>query len=296
MITTPFLRAQDDMQTLIEALLRDSSNERWTALEVYQAINRALLSWWDRVKIPHMYSMPDGWDSQTYEYTLPSYIRPPLQPQLQRTMPVHYPTIVDSTTTSTWVDINAYEVHPATDGTLELQLEQLPYNEPGRIIWWGRQGPVPAISTLPALNANIDADDTSLVLDTAALEVEDAGYVKIDEEWIAYAGLTRGATTTTLSNLLRGMYDTTATSHTSSTTVYWGIAADSVGLFGQLQDQTMFHLHELFMTDASARERSHHGVMMKLYMDKADNFWKTYAGNVDRSPRLILQRTRMPGY
>src|SRR5690606_22466861 len=91
------------------------------------------------------------------------------------------------------------------------------------------------------------ADATSVTVD-AAVDVEDVGYLKIGAEWMHYAGITRAASTTTLNNLTRGINGTTAASHASETTVYWGIAMPVRTLWNQLYYGTRWRLHAMNIT------------------------------------------------
>jgi len=160
-----------------------------------------------------------------------------------------------------------------------------PLSVDGRIIWYAQNGRLP--TTTPTLNASITSSSTSLVL-ASVVDVAPAGYIKIDNEWLAYADTTIGSTTTTLLNLQRGLYETTAASHTGATAVYWGVMAQRQDLYDQLQDQATAKLHALFLTNASPQETEQHVFQTRYYQQLADEYWARFTPA--RSPKLILSR------
>jgi len=286
MITLPFLKTQTELLQDMRRRMRDPDGARWPDYEVYTGINDALLTWHNRVTIPHLYTISGGWVAGTIEYTLPGYIHGHIDPQ-QRRYSSPWPNVsgigIEATT---WVDVQAFTLEPDGSGGQKLRLEFAPSTDDGRIIWWSHNGPVPL--TAPALNAQIDSDDTSLVLSTAVTDIDQAGYIKIDSEWLHYSGVSYGASTTTLSNLLRGVNSTTATTHTSSTSVSWGVGCHRSDLFGQLYNATRSFLHALFLTDAADSERTHHERQAMYYADMARGFWRIYVPN--RKPKMRLGR------
>lgn len=286
MITIPFLRTQVELLQDMRRRMRDPDGARWPDYEVYTGINDTLLTWQNRVTIPHLYTVSGGWVAGTVEYTLPAYMRGHIDPQVKR-YSSYYPNVSGiGLEAETWVDVQAFTVEPDGSGGQKLRFEFAPSTDDGRIIWWSHNGPVPL--TAPALNAQIDSDDTSLVLSSAVTDIDQAGYIKIDSEWLHYAGVTYGASTTTLSNLLRGVNSTTAATHDSSTAVYWGIGCHRSDLYGQLYNATRSFLHALFLTDAADAERTHHERQAMYYADVARGFWRSYVPN--RKPKLRLGR------
>jgi hypothetical protein len=270
----PYLLKQSEILIEIRRRLRDPNGSRWTDTEVYSGINDCLLSWHGRVSIPHVYALTDGWQAGVSEYALPSYIRGSIDPQQRRftTNWLHEAGITSET--DTWIDIQAFRVEPNGSGGQTLRLDFSPASDEGRVIWWHPNGPVPL--TIPALNAGIDSDDTSLVLSTVVTGIEPAGYIKIDSEWMHYAGVTEGTATTTLSGLLRAVNSTTAASHNSATSVYWGVGAHRNDLYGQLYNHVQFYLHGLYLTDAAESERAHHERMSLFNMQRAEEYWRRY--------------------
>lgn len=65
-------------------------------------------------------------------------------------------------------------------------------------------------STIPALGEELSATATSVTLTTTA-DVGESGFLQIENEWIHYRGIERGATTLTCQNLTRGLLTSIAT-------------------------------------------------------------------------------------
>lgn len=274
-----YLRTQTDLLAGLRSSMRDIGQARWLDPEVYRAMNQAIEDWSTRVKMPMVYVLADGWNSTTYEYTLPPYIRPPLRPQ------VRFDTQPDYGGGNTWADLRSFEVETNTDGDLVLRVRLFPYDpsltHEGRIIWYATNSPLPV--NAPALSSSITASDSSLTVD-AAVDVADVGWVKIDTEWLCYAGVTRGASTTVLTNLQRGLEDTTAASHNSAASVEWGVATPNQALFKQLMHQTFSYLHHMFLTDGSPQERDLHERMMLYHDNKASEGWRRHTPH---APRMV---------
>lgn len=109
------------------------------------------------------------------------------------------------------------------------------------------------------------------------------GWVKVGAEWIGYRGVTVGASTTTLANLVRGLSDTTAATHDEAAAVAWGVGAPNWALFQQLLDQASAYAHEYNLTDGSPKERDLHERMLSYYQGRADMFWRKHTPS--RAPR-----------
>ncbi len=285
------LRSQDKILSDIEILQRDTTNKRWTDVEIYYALNMALDTWHGRVLIPHLYTGISSWTAGTYDYSLPSYVaQARIRPQMEQTV-VNYPSItyVDGTAT-TWVDILSYGIEPTAEGGFDLRLGVSSSSVDARVLYWVSNGQVPpvAVASQPALNAELSAAGTSLVLDSVVSDIGQSGFAKIGDEWMQWAGVSDDGTNTTLSNLARALDGTTAAVHAKDTDVFWGVAVDNMRLFQQLYDQIRAYLHELFLTDASSQERSHHERQVSFYQQRADNFWKSYATSYQR--KLMLGR------
>lgn len=281
----PYVRTQLELLAELRRRMRDPEGNRWTDEEIYTAINDALLTWHKRVSIPHLYTLSAGWVAGTASYALPSYIRGPIDPQ-QRRYSSNYPYSLSGNEAPTWVDMPAFTVEPDGSGGQVLRLDFNPATDDARIIWWMYNGPVPL--SVPALNATITSASTSLVLSTAVSEIDEAGYIKIDSEWIHYAGASIGSATTTLSNLLRAVNGTTAATHTSTTSVYWGVGSHRGDLYGQLYNHCRGFLHGLFLTDGAESEKTHHERQAMYYSDMATRFWRGYMPN--RKTKLRLGR------
>jgi hypothetical protein len=290
----PFLIDQSELLTLTKNMMRDADSERWTSTEIISAINLGIQSWGRKVIIPHLYTISGGFLTNTFEYVLPSYIREPFDVQVKISVDQFYNglPIVTNTGLSTWVDMVGWDTEPNSSGTTTLRVAFPPGALDGRIIWWGQNGRLPV--TAPLLDVSITSSSTSLTLTTNP-SIDNAGYIKIDQEWIGYAGKTVAATKTTLLNLTRGLNDTTPASHTNGVSIYFGIAVLRQDLFDQLSNQTIYRLHALFLTNASPQETEQHVFQARFYKQLADEFWHGYV--TGHSPKMLLTQRgigRMP--
>lgn len=264
-----YIRSQTALLAALETVLRDTGNARWSDAEIYFAINESLLDWHGRVFVPALYTITDGFSPASYTYALPAYLHPPFNVQVST--PTNY---INDTSALTFRDVLSYTIEPeaGADGWV-LRYGIVPPTAGGRIVYNLRNGPIP--TTGQTLSGTIAADATSLVL-AAAVDVGDNGYVLIEQEWIRYAGMTKGATTTTLSNLVRGAEGSTAASHNASTAVAWGIAAPRQDLFSVLMDSARAVLHEMYLTNAAPGEQQKHQQMVTFYRQKAAEYWQGY--------------------
>lgn len=267
------VRTQYELYLELRRRLRDTSDARWSAVEKYDALNYAILSWGTRVLVPYVYTISGGWVTTTRQYTLPDYVRGKIDPQIK----------VGSN--DYWEAITSYEIFPDTGTGTLLTLAFYPRTDTARVLWWAENSMVPNVVT--TLNTTISSSDTSLITDTTA-PVGDAGFVKIGNEWMQYSGITIGTSTTTLNNLVRACFDTTAASHTSTASVYWGVAVHRDDLYIQLLDQASAHLHSMLITDGAAHEMEAHQWNLRYYQQRADEFWRRYAPA--RSPKMVLGR------
>lgn len=285
------LRTQTEVLDDIKNRVRDTNNDRWTSLEKSIALNDALLTWHGRVSIPHIYTISGGWVAGTYEYDLPDYIDAnAMQPQMKNLVPWGYYGIrVDVEESETWIDITGWTVEPTATNTRKLRFDISPYSVDARIIWWGRQGPLP--STIPTLSSDMTASDTTLTIGSTPT-IHDYGWVKIDSEWIQYAGVTRGTSTTTLNNLVRAQNNTTAATHSNGANVTWGVAAHRQDLLQQLYDQARAYLHEMYLATAGEQERDLHERMVSYYQQKSDLYWRRYVPV--KMPRIVIDRRMVP--
>lgn len=268
-----YLRTYAELVTDMQTMARDTTPARWTAAETRRCFSRAVENWADRVSFDAIYTIPGGLTSGVYEYVLPAYITGHIQPQVQ-----YHMTDVEPSTDLSWTDIRRFNVYPNTSGgrTLHLldELDSVASTSDARIVYRARNSPAP--TTDPTLSVQCLAADTTATVGAAVL-VADTGWVKMEAEWIQYAGVTRTASTTTLNNLVRGQWGTTAATHAATTTtVYWGVCVPTPNLLAQLYDQTLSYLHELFLTDASPKEQETHERMMLFYEQRANSYWRRH--------------------
>ena len=282
-----YLRAQNDSHVQIEQRMRDARNARWGDLELYNAINDCIAGMWGQtVKVPFLYTISGGFVGGTYDYSLPAYVRPPLDVQQLRTVSEIWPYTQLDNSALTWVDVPGYRLEPDGLGGQKLRLESATVTTDARVIFWAPNGLVP--TTIPTLNTTIDADDTSVVI-AATPEIGDVGYVKIEAEWMSYVGLARGTSTTTLQNVTRGLNYTTATSHNSGVSVYWGLATHRLDVYQHMQTDVMASAHELFLSRAAPEEREHHVFMVRLYKQMSSEFWRKFTPS--RPSKMVLSRS-----
>lgn len=282
----PHLRTQDELKLDIRTRMRDGSAARWTNAEIYAAINDCLLSWDGRVSVPHLYEVPGGWIAGQTDYSLPAYIRGPIDP-LQKTYSSQWLHLSGVTSdANTWVGMQAFDVFPDGAGGQVLRLQFSPMADEGQIVWWMANGPIP--TTLPTLADDVAIDATSLEIADADLMIADAGYIRISYEWMHYSGVTRTDTGTTLNNLIRGLNSQAAEAHAAAGTIQWGIGVHRQDLWGQMMDHVVSFLHGLYLTNAAEQERTSHERLSVYYAQKAQEFWRRYTPA--RSPQIRLGR------
>lgn len=283
------LRSQTEMLADLQALMRDNGAVRWTAAEVYGAFNRALGDWQGRVSLPALYAPASlAWSLTQYEYDLPSYINENrIQPQYLA--PIYQPGVILPTNATTWLDLMGWTVEPTATGGRKLRFAQPPTNTAGRIIHWLTPTKIP--TTEPTLGSSLAAGATSAVLGSV-VDCDNVGWVKIDKECIGYSGMTRTASQTTLLNLVRGQSDTTDVLHNSGTNVTFCVGYPRADVLNQLYDRSMAWLHTMFMGNAAPQERDVHGQMIRLFNQRADDFWRKW--QPQRAPRMVLSWRSVP--
>lgn len=279
--TTPYIRTQAELLADIEALIRDTSNARFTDAEIYRAINHALMVWADKVKLLYQYALPNGFAAGTKEYTLPRYIRPPIFPEIYLPNP-YFEHAVESYSYE-WRDVQGWDLQPdgATTSTLTVYN---PRSELGQVWFYAPNSRVP--TTSPTTNESITDTGVTLRLN-GHVDIDDVGIIKVDAEYISYTGVGRVGATTLLSGLVRGLYGTTAASHEASTTVLWCVGADTLSLYNQLYNQVRAVLAEMPQFDGSTHERSIYQQLMGYYQNLADEYWATYAPQRRVAPQRL---------
>lgn len=272
----PYLLAQNELLATLKLNMRDDQSARWTPKEYYGAVNSALQRWAGRVYVPFLYTIPNGFAVAVYEYSIPWYIREPLTVQIKQTFGQSFDgqaVYINDSTIQTWDGAVAYELEPDGSGGQKLRLGVNPWAQEARIIWWSDNSRMPL--TVPTLSASITDTDISLTI-ASIPNIGPAGYVKIENEWISYAGFTVSGTTTTLTNLTRAINGTTAASHAQGAAVAWGIAALRQDLYQQLEQQCYANLHNLFLTNAAPQETQNHIFQVRYYQQMADEYWRRY--------------------
>jgi hypothetical protein len=265
------LRTQDRIKDDITALMRNTGG-RWTDAEIYLALNLST-ALWSNVHIPLVYSMPNGWDRSTFSYTLPSYVRPPLIPQAR---------VASASGETRWFDLRAYQWEPSNT----LRFTMGPPTGEGRVLYYVRNGSVPTTMATLATMLGYSNDYLMLPKDEDP-EIGEVGWIKIEDEYIQYAGLDRHDDgRLMLTNLTRGVYNSQAKNHNGLTPMHFCVAVDDDRLWMQLYDQMRVFLHEMFLTDASPRERDHHERQVSFYQQRAERFWENYVPAY--APQMVL--------
>lgn len=271
MYLKPISEIVDDLRII----MRDTSNERWSLSEIYMAIDRSIQEWAGRVMFPATYTF--GYIDTEVELDIPYYIQGDLQPQHRDYTNYNSDGTVDSVTgKEVWKDIPMFEVLKDEDGTRTLVLPGSARGTSIRCVYWCENGPVPQI-TADVPSGDWAADDTSLNVDFIMVKtLPTVGYIKVDDEYISYEGVTYGSSSVTLTNCGRGTFGTTAATHTADTAVDWCIAVTDQSLFSQLEDQAVAKLHAYYLTNASPKEIETHTWLMRWYEQRVSDYWKRY--------------------
>lgn len=264
--------------------MRDELKSRWSDTEMRNALSDALRGWNGRARLPMLYTLADGWTTSTLEYTLPDYVSDVLTPQYQA--PAVYgfagANDVQAEPDRRWVDIMWYTIEADGAGGRTLRIDRL-FQAPGRILYWVDQG------DLPTGNGALDGAHTASVTTLTLPGLDDKtplhGAVRLGGvEWCLYSGVDWDSLQ--LLNVQRAVSGSSG-SHGDATIVEWGVCAPEHRLFNQLYDQAQSYLHSLFLTDASAQERSHHERLVMFYEDRAAKFWRNWTPG--RNPRLLIR-------
>lgn len=272
------LRTYAELATAISARMRDVAAARWSATELAACLNRAVEAWQGRVGVWCTWDIAGGWASDSYELAVPDWmpdgIRVQLQWGSQNAQPIQ------------WNELRDWVMEPTTAGGRVIRAPFITATMglpvAARLLYWAVNGAQPTEQA--TLSSTITAAVKTATASITLPNVAGVGWVKIHEEWIQYQGLSRGASTTGLLNLVRGLQGTTAASHTASAEILWGVGAPQATFFDQLLDQACANLHELYLNDASPKERDIHERMISYYQNRADMFWRRMAPT--RSPRI----------
>jgi hypothetical protein len=285
-VRSVYLRTTADLEEDLAQRMNDWPDDTWTTSQKLQGLNASLNLWVPRVRVPFLYTISGGFVSGTYIYDLPDYIEGPIDVQFKALTGYYIGS--QSSDDRRWEYVNAFDVDVSSDGGRELRLHYDVFNTDARIFWWGFNGPIPRTSSHPVTDGGVTIGATSLDIASQPV-IGQAGYVKVDNEWMSYAGYDENTDgTLTLENLGRGQFNTTAAAHGSGDTVNWGIAAPRRDLYEQLMYEAAAYLHMLKLNDASQQERSHHTDQMLTYKQMADEFWNRYYSQ--RPARFRLSR------
>lgn len=285
MRTQLYLRTQTQLQTELETRLKDTNNQLASDTLYQAALIDSVRLWHDRVLSPHLY--PFDFSAGVYEYALPSYVTTPFTVSIRQS--VYGALMTGDDSTYTWIELAGEQVEPTSTGTFNLRTEMYPYSQSGRITYYVPNSVFP--TTIPTVTTGIDSDDTSVTLTmTGGPEVGESGYVRIDNEYLSYSGVTRTSDTAyTLLNLVRGLYGSAAASHLSATSCTWCVAVDNQKLWVQLLWQATAFIHWFKIHKATGSEDGNRSE--KAYgaaQAEADNFWAKHGYTPQRKVKQRL--------
>lgn len=289
---------QSDVIRELSDRMRVPGDDPWTTREMCRAINSAIRHW-SRVKIPYIYTITGGFSHNSFTVSLPDYIDHRfIRPQIKSTA-LDASVDFGDNTLETWVTLPGWAVEPNSAGGYTLRITGMPYTEEGRILFYQNPMELPVFDEdYPTLAGDIDSSSTSLTVTTSSRAIAPVGYILVGGEWIQYAGIAGNAaeSTWTLSNLVRGVYNTSGVSqtHTSGDVVEWGLPADDVRLYEHLFAKAEAYMHRMLLTTGSPNEKEDHKWAMRYLDAEADGFWANYLPSWQ--PKLkIHTRTALTG-
>lgn len=286
-----YIMAQSDIVEELSVRAEIDGESPWTTRQVYAALNGALRMW-NRVRIPYIYTITGGWSGTSFTVDLPEYIdHRYIRPQIRSTAVHPYVNLGDQTAI-TWIDLPGWTTEPSGVGGWTLRLTGLPYQDQGRIVFWNNPGPVPLMEdgSFATTTGDIDGDSTSVTVSTPVRTIHPVGYVLIEGEWIQYSGISGNAaeSTWTLSNLVRGLFNTSDVSrtHSSGAEVEWGVPADTVNLYEILMMQTRSNLHSMYLASGAPNETERHKWAMRYLDAQVSEMWNGYTPSWQ--PKMLL--------
>jgi hypothetical protein len=281
-----YLRDQATILADVRARLRDGNSERWTDAEIYRCVNDALLTWHGRVSVPHVIDVAGGWQAGVYEYSLPNYCNAAsVQPQMKVNSGYDYlNTYIGNA--DTWVDIPGWTIEPTANNGRKLRFDISPYSSEGRILWYGVNGPLPV--TVPVVYGSVTTADEIIILN-GAIDCFDYGWVKVNNEWIQYRGMSREGLFTQLTGCVRSQNSGGVGAHGNGNSVYFCVAMPKLDLYRVLLDQTFVYMNEMYLSNAAPKETQHHQEMIGFYEARIKSFWRTWMPV--RGPRIIIDRS-----
>lgn len=289
------LKTQTELLDEIRAETGDpSSGGLWTTPNIYRAINRTLNVWSGKVVLPRLYSFTGGFVSGTWQYSVPTYIRGDVEVEIRLAIHSVLGVVQEDDETLTWTTVFSGFLEPdsASGESAVFRFHTLPYTQDGRIKWWAANGSIPTPATLPKTSGALTSSDTSVTITTTSF-VSDVGWIKINAEYMSYAGISRTATTVTLSNVQRGLFGSTAASHLTAQDVDWCVGADDPALWEHLLRQSIAFLHESRLHRGAVQDRANHEKMVNHMMAQADSLWRTSGYVTQKNPRLMLDQTAL---
>lgn len=262
--------------------LNDTGNSKWPKATMLRVFNMAMQKLDGKVWTPFLYTGIASWDSDAYEYTLPSYVaagdpRPQFRKPLVVIDGVNYNTSADDP----WVDFASYYVEPLATGEWSLRIAYRPPDVDARIIYWAIPGAVPYTSDYYGTITNTPGTSgTTLTFAVTGLanEIAQSGFVSAEGETIQYSGWTKahsgGNDTITLTNCVRGWGGTTAANLAAASNhkLYWAVGLETETDFAGLLDAICATAHRFYINNTATSDSNFHQQMVSYYDRKFTDF------------------------
>lgn len=137
---------------------------------------------------------------------------------------------------------------------------------------------MPLPLTIPALGEELSESFTEYLSLPGEVDCAEYGWVKIGSEWIQYAGVDRSMAGVGINNLVRGLpQGAAAYLHWADTPIYFGVAMPKNELYRVLIDQAIVYLNELFLGNASSKEKQTHQELIGFYEGRVKEFWRNWS-------------------
>ena len=289
MIIIPYLRSRSELLARIRARLNDTGGTpRFSTIQIYEAMNEAILMWAGRVLTPFVYNLTDGFTSTTRDYSLPRYIDPAFMELQWKRPDWRYNTDGDE---REWETIYGWQAYPAGEETWTLRLDIGSSATLARIIYYVTPGPIPITDAAPITDGAMGPADTSVALTTTPV-VGRNGHILIGGEIMEYHGFTIGPMT--LTNLVRGTHGTVAATHTDASPVAWMIPAHDMGLYTQLQHQTLANLQDIYLANTAQVEHTRYEGNWNRWQSMADVYWRRHIPIWNGSKKIRMAAAGAP--
>ena len=266
----PFLYPASSLATEISERMRTGSTGEWTQREVLQAITDALSTWAGRVKVLFAETVP-----------------------VSSSGVVEVPYYVGTARFSDWQSVIANgklvslsKVQRATDGGRSAYIA-VPGGTTEVVITWLEEASCLLPSVQMSLSSELSDDGNMLTVSPGPI-LSHCGFVKIDDEYMSYQGLSYNGASLSLLNLGRGLRGSSAATHVSGSALDICVPIPSFVLFSHLVEKVRANLHALPLNVTSIEEREAHTLVMRYSQQLADEAWSTYVSQTGAyGPRTL---------